>query len=123
MEQKDLVRLARRRAAAKFGFLIHLTVFVAVNAFLYFINQRTSPNVSWFAFPLGGWAIGLAIHEGDRPHEPVGDAEWDGCECDNHTRDDWQPKIVAPADRPKDANSRSGFYEASGDREVGGLAH
>ena len=22
-------------------------------------------------------AIGLAIHEGDRPHEPVGDAEWD----------------------------------------------
>jgi uncharacterized integral membrane protein len=62
MEQKDLVRLARRRAAAKFGFLIHLTVFVAVNAFLYFINQRTTPGVSWFAFPLGGWAIGLAIH-------------------------------------------------------------
>lgn len=62
MEQNDLLRIARRRAAAKFGFLIHLTVFVAVNAFLFFINQRTTPGVSWFAFPLGGWAIGLAIH-------------------------------------------------------------
>jgi uncharacterized membrane protein len=62
MEQKDLLRIARRRAAAKFGFMIHLTVFVAVNALLYFANQSTSPGVSWFAFPLGGWGLGLAIH-------------------------------------------------------------
>ncbi len=62
MEPTDLHRIARRRAAAKFGFLIHLTVFVAVNAMLFFINQRTTPGVSWFAFPLGGWAIGLTIH-------------------------------------------------------------
>ena len=62
MEQQDLLRIARRRAAAKFGFVIHLTVFVAVNAFLYFVNQRTTPGVSWSAFPLGGWAIGLSIH-------------------------------------------------------------
>ncbi len=62
MEHADLVRIARRRAAVKFGFLIHLSVFVAVNALLFFINQRTSPGVSWFAFPLGGWAVGLAIH-------------------------------------------------------------
>ena len=62
MEHKDLARIARRRASAKFGFLVHLTVFVLVNAFLFFVNQRTTPGVSWFAFPLGGWAIGLAIH-------------------------------------------------------------
>lgn len=62
MEEQDLLRIARRRAKAKIGFLIHLTVFVLVNATLFFINQRTSPGVSWFAFPLGGWAIGLAIH-------------------------------------------------------------
>lgn len=62
MEQQHLVRIARRRAAAKFGFMIHLTVFVTVNAFLYFINQRTTPGVTWFPFPLGGWAIGLALH-------------------------------------------------------------
>ncbi len=62
MEDKDLMRIARRRARAKFGFMIHLTVFVAVNAMLYFINQRATPGVAWFAFPLGGWALGLAIH-------------------------------------------------------------
>ena len=62
MEQEDLVRIARRRAGAKFGFMIHLTVFVAVNALLFFINQRATPGVTWFPFPLGGWAIGLAIH-------------------------------------------------------------
>lgn len=62
MEHQDLLRTARRRAAAKFGFMIHLTVFVAVNAMLFFINQRTTPGVAWFAFPLGGWAIGLTIH-------------------------------------------------------------
>ena len=61
MEQLDLVRIAHRRAGAKFGFMIHLTVFLCVNAFLFFVNQRTTPGL-WFAFPLGGWAIGLAIH-------------------------------------------------------------
>jgi hypothetical protein len=62
MEKQDLYRIARRRAAAKFGFLVHLTVFVAVNVMLYLVNQRTTPGLAWFPFPLGGWAIGLSIH-------------------------------------------------------------
>jgi len=62
MEHEELVRIARRRAGKKFGFFIHLVVFIAVNALLFAINQRTTPGMSWFAFPLGGWAIGLAIH-------------------------------------------------------------
>ena len=62
MEHQDLVRIARRRAGMKFGFFIHLAVFISVNALLIFINQRTTPGFSWFAFPLGGWAIGLSIH-------------------------------------------------------------
>ena len=62
MDQKDLYRIARRRAAAKLGFLIHLTVFVAVNVMLYVVNQRATPGLAWFPFPLGGWAIGLTIH-------------------------------------------------------------
>ncbi len=61
-EQKELRRIARRRASAKFGFLIHLTVFVAVNAMLFFINQLTTPAVSWSLFPLAGWGLGLLIH-------------------------------------------------------------
>jgi hypothetical protein len=62
MEHEQLVRIARRRAGMKFGFFIHLTVFIAVNTLLFVINQRTTPGYSWFAFPLGGWAIGLSIH-------------------------------------------------------------
>lgn len=62
MEKQDLYRIARRRAAAKFGFLVHLTVFVAVNVLLYLVNQRATPGLAWFPFPLGGWAIGLTIH-------------------------------------------------------------
>ena len=62
MENKEFLRIARRRAGMKFGFLVHLTVFIAVNALLFVLNQRTTPGVSWFAFPLGGWAIGLSMH-------------------------------------------------------------
>ena len=56
------ITLARRRANAKFGFLIHLAVFVAVNAGLALINLNTSPQIRWFPFPLGGWALGLTFH-------------------------------------------------------------
>lgn len=62
MEHQELIRIARRRAGMKYGFFIHLTVFIAVNALLFVINQQTTPGFSWFAFPLGGWAIGLCIH-------------------------------------------------------------
>ena len=62
MEHAQNIHIARRRAGMKFGFLIHFTVFVAVNTLLFVVNQRTMPGFSWFAFPLGGWAIGLSIH-------------------------------------------------------------
>jgi len=62
MEHEQLVRIARRRAGMKFGFFIHLAVFVAVNALLFVINQQTTPGYAWFPFPLGGWAVGLSIH-------------------------------------------------------------
>jgi hypothetical protein len=62
MEHEELIRIARRRAGMKIGFLIHLAVFVAVNTLLIVVNQQTTPDVSWFAFPLGGWAAGLSIH-------------------------------------------------------------
>lgn len=62
MEREQLVRAARRRAGMKFGFLVHLAVFIAVNALLFVVNQRTMPGFAWFAFPLGGWAVGLSVH-------------------------------------------------------------
>ncbi len=62
MEREQQLRIARRRAGAKYGFFIHLLVFTAVNTLLYVINQRATPEIHWHLFPLGGWAIALAIH-------------------------------------------------------------
>ena len=62
MEHEEQLRIARRRAAAKYGFLIHLAVFIVVNALLFAFNQRAAPDFHWHLFSLGGWAIGLTIH-------------------------------------------------------------
>lgn len=62
LNEDQRLRLARRRAGAKIGFLIHLTVFVAVNSGLWLINLTITPQHRWFPFPLAGWALGLAIH-------------------------------------------------------------
>ena len=62
MNPDQRLATARRRANAKFGFLIHLAAFVAVNALLLMINLGTTPHTRWFPFPLGGWALGLTLH-------------------------------------------------------------
>ena len=62
MTDNETVRIARRRVGTKLGFLIHLTVFVAVGAVLIVVNLNATPHVRWFPFPLAGWGLGLAIH-------------------------------------------------------------
>jgi hypothetical protein len=62
MQNRDLSSIARRRASAKFGFLIHLGVFIAVNLGLAALNYGLNPGSAWHRFPLAGWALGLAIH-------------------------------------------------------------
>lgn len=53
-------RLARRRAGAKLGWLIHAVVYVLVNALL--ITLSLSSGRGWAVFPLLGWGLGLAVH-------------------------------------------------------------
>ncbi len=43
-------------------FLIHLVVYVLVNAMLIAINFIYSPEAIWFFYPLIGWGIGITIH-------------------------------------------------------------
>ena len=59
---RDAHRAARRRAGAKMGFLIHLSVYLVVNAALIAIDLLSSPQVHWAHYPLLGWGIGVAIH-------------------------------------------------------------
>lgn len=62
MEDQKIYRQARRRAAAKFRFLIHLTVYIVVNLLLAAINLMASPQYYWFVWPLMGWGIGIVFH-------------------------------------------------------------
>ena len=52
------------RAKALQGWIIHLFVYVVVNAGLLLINALTRGDDGswWFYWPLLGWGIGLAIH-------------------------------------------------------------
>jgi hypothetical protein len=61
-----LQRSGRREAIftdnRKRGFLVHLFVYVAVNALLIVVNLLTTPGYYWFLFPLIGWGLLLAAH-------------------------------------------------------------
>ena len=46
----------------KRDFLVHLVVYVLVNAMLIAINFIYSPEAIWFFYPLIGWGIGITIH-------------------------------------------------------------
>ena len=52
----------RARAKAVVEFRIHVFTFVAVIGLLAAINLFTSPEYLWFAWPMLGWGIGLAVH-------------------------------------------------------------
>lgn len=57
---EHLDRLARRRARAKMGWLIHALIYVCVNAGLALFAWQTGR--AWHLYPLAGWGLGLAIH-------------------------------------------------------------
>jgi hypothetical protein len=62
MEQSPAYRTARRQVERKIGFLIHFTVYVAVNAGLILFNLLVVPSKIWAFWPLFGWGIGLLFH-------------------------------------------------------------
>jgi len=53
---------ATRRVYARVGLVWHAVVFLIANAVMYAINERYSPAVAWFVWPLAGWSVGLALH-------------------------------------------------------------
>ena len=62
MNDDEAKQAAEKRAAAKYGFYIHLTVYILVNALLVTINLSTPHNSYWFVWPLTGWGIGILFH-------------------------------------------------------------
>lgn len=62
MEDHDAYRRAKKRVEARWGFYIHLVIYLVVNAGLIFINMTTSPEYPWVGWPMFGWGIGLFFH-------------------------------------------------------------
>jgi hypothetical protein len=60
LSAQELERLARRRAGAKYGWLVHAMVYVSVNALL--IGLSIFQGKVWAVYPLLGWGLGLALH-------------------------------------------------------------
>jgi hypothetical protein len=52
---------AKDRVQAMKSFYVHLTVYIAVNLLLIFINMTVSPEALWFIWPLAGWGIAIVI--------------------------------------------------------------
>ncbi|MEJ8845919.1 2TM domain-containing protein [Variovorax rhizosphaerae] len=59
-ENARLDKLARRRARAKLGFLMHAAIYAAVNIGLIALSLSTGRH--WALFPLLGWGVGLLAH-------------------------------------------------------------
>lgn len=59
---------ARARATAQRDFLLHLGIYVLVNALLVVIDVAAGTSgttflgLDWAFWPIGGWGLGLAIH-------------------------------------------------------------
>lgn len=57
---ENIERLARRRAGAKMGWLVHASTYLLVNAGLFAF--ATIKGQHWAIFPALGWGLGLAVH-------------------------------------------------------------
>jgi len=62
VENEKAYARAKKRVDAKFGFYIHLSVYIAVSILLIIINFSTSTHYYWFKWPLIVWGIGVFFH-------------------------------------------------------------
>jgi hypothetical protein len=60
LQDRELERLARKRAGAKMGWYIHALVYVAVNLLLAMLSAMS--DRPWAVYPALGWGLGLAVH-------------------------------------------------------------
>ena len=62
MDNQKKYEQAKKRVEAKYGFYVHLSVYLAVNLLLIIINLSTPSEGLWFIYPLMGWGIGVIFH-------------------------------------------------------------
>lgn len=60
--EQSIRRKATRRVYARVGLMWHAGVFAMANVAMYEIDQRYTPTVGWFVWPLAAWGVALAMH-------------------------------------------------------------
>ena len=61
-QDRNLERLARKRAGAKMGWYVHACMYVLVNAFMFALSYFGMRHRPWSVYPVLGWGLGLALH-------------------------------------------------------------
>jgi hypothetical protein len=61
-DEQDLQRVAKRRVQARFGLVIHLVMYLAVNGGLFGMWWFTGHGYPWFLWPMIGWGVGIVAH-------------------------------------------------------------
>lgn len=59
---EEIERIARKRAGAKLGWYVHLTLYLLVNLLLFAIASRDVSHRPWSMYPAFGWGIGVLLH-------------------------------------------------------------
>jgi hypothetical protein len=58
----ELETVAKKRVEARAGFIVHLILYVVMNAGFVTIWQMTGQGYPWFVWPALGWGIGVVAH-------------------------------------------------------------
>ncbi len=62
MKDNEKLEQAKKSVEEKIGFYIHLTIYILISIFLVVVNKSTSPEYSWFKWPILGWGVGVLGH-------------------------------------------------------------
>ena len=54
--------LAKKRVQARMGFVVHLAIYIGMNAGMFAIWLLSGQGYPWFMLPMFGWGIGVLAH-------------------------------------------------------------
>jgi len=62
MDDKKVLKIAKKRVFVKRGFFSHLAVYLVLTAILVIIYFTAGGGYPWFAWPVGIWAVFVIFH-------------------------------------------------------------
>ena len=62
MNNQEAYKQAKERLEVKYGFYVHLFVYLAVILLLFIVNVTSTAESYWFQYPMFGWGIGVFFH-------------------------------------------------------------